>query len=117
MHRGEELPLVKIGTPMPEAMRIHSHKHFGCVIVENEDGTLAGIITDGDLTRNVDRPMATLKVDDIMTRTPKTVSPDQLLGSTLALLNEARIGAVIVAENNRPVGLVHFHDLLRAGVA
>ncbi len=117
MHRGEELPMVKIGTPMPEAMRIHSHKHFGCVIVENEDGTLAGIITDGDLTRNVDRPMATLKVDDIMTRTPKTVSPNQLLGATLALLNEARIGAVIVVEDNRPVGLVHFHDLLRAGVA
>lgn len=117
MHRGEELPMVKIGTPMPEAMRIHSHKHFGCVIVENEDGTLAGIITDGDLTRNVDRPMATLKVDDIMTRTPKTVSPNQLLGATLALLNEARIGAVIVVEENRPVGLVHFHDLLRAGVA
>jgi arabinose-5-phosphate isomerase len=117
MHRGDELPLVKTGTPMPEAMRIHSHKHFGCVIVENEDGTLAGIITDGDLTRNVDRPMATLKVDDIMTRSPKTVSPDQLLGATLALLNEARIGAVIVVEENRPVGLVHFHDLLRAGVA
>ncbi|MCF7673413.1 KpsF/GutQ family sugar-phosphate isomerase [Bacillus subtilis] len=117
MHRGDELPMVKIGTPMPEAMRIHSHKHFGCVIVENEDGTLAGIITDGDLTRNVDRPMATLKVDDIMTRSPKTVSPDQLLGATLALLNEARIGAVIVVEENRPVGLVHFHDLLRAGVA
>ncbi len=117
MHRGDELPLVKTGTPMPEAMRIHSHKHFGCVIVENEDGTLAGIITDGDLTRNVDRPMATLKVDDIMTRSPKIVSPDQLLGATLALLNEARIGAVIVVEENRPVGLVHFHDLLRAGVA
>lgn len=117
MHRGEELPLVKVSTPMPEAMRILSHKQFGCVIVENEDGTLAGIITDGDLTRNVDRPMATLKVDDIMTRSPKTVSPNQLLGATLALLNEARIGAVIVVEENRPVGLVHFHDLLRAGVA
>lgn len=117
MHTGEALPLVKTGTPMPEAMQVHSHKHFGCVIVENDDGTLAGIITDGDLTRNVDRPMAALKVDDIMTRTPKTVSPDQLLGSTLALLNEARIGAVVVTENNRPVGLVHFHDLLRAGVA
>ncbi|MGQ5719160.1 KpsF/GutQ family sugar-phosphate isomerase [Pseudochrobactrum asaccharolyticum] len=117
MHRGDELPLVKTGTPMPEAMRILSHKQFGCVIVENEDGTLAGIITDGDLTRNVDRPMATLEVDDIMTRSPKTVSPDQLLGATLALLNEARIGAVIVVEENRPVGLVHFHDLLRAGVA
>ena len=117
MHRGDELPLVKVGTPMPDAMRIHSHKRFGCVIVENVDGTLAGIITDGDLTRNVDRPMASLKVDDIMSRTPKTVSPDQLLGTTLALLNEARIGAVIVTENNRPVGLVHFHDLLHAGVA
>lgn len=117
MHRGDELPLVKTGTLMPEAMRILSHKHFGCVVVENEDGTLAGIITDGDLTRNVDRPMAALKVDDIMTRTPKTVSPNQLLGATLSLLNEARIGAVIVVEDNRPVGLVHFHDLLRAGVA
>lgn len=117
MHQGSEMPVVKRGTSMIDAMKIHSHKKFGCVIIENEDGTLAGIMTDGDISRNLHRPLAELAVDDIMTINPKTVRPDQLLGATLALLNQHSIGAVIVREGDRAVGLVHFHDLLRAGVA
>ncbi len=118
MHTGDRLPLVGRGTPMPQAVSTLSHKHFGCVIVLEEDGCLAGIITEGDLARNLTRNLGELTVDDVMTRTPKTISPDTLATAALALLNKSGIGALIVVdEARRPLGLVHFHDLLRIGVA
>jgi len=118
MHTGERLPLVAKGTPMPEAITVLSRKHFGCVGVLDEDGRLCGIVTEGDMARNLTRNLAELDVDDIMTRTPKTVKPTVLATAALALLNQHHIGALIVIDDDRrPVGLVHFHDLLRIGVA
>ncbi|OYR10366.1 KpsF/GutQ family sugar-phosphate isomerase [Brucella grignonensis] len=117
MHRGERLPLVRAGTLMPDAMKVQAQKSFGCVIVVNDDGTLAGIITDGDISRNLSRNLSELAVDDIMTRKPKTVDQNLLASAALSILNEKHIGALIVVEDNRPIGLVHFHDLLRIGVA
>jgi len=118
MHIGERLPLVAKGTPMPEAITVLSRKHFGCVGVLDEDGRLCGIVTEGDMARNLTRNLAELAVDDIMTRTPKTVKPTVLATAALALLNQHHIGALIVVDDdNRPLGLVHFHDLLRIGVA
>jgi len=117
MHRGDELPLVPLGTPMPHAMQVLSHKRFGCVGVINGEGSLVGIVTDGDLARNLHRNLGELTVDDIMTRGPKTVAPHLLVGAAMSLLNEHNISALIVTEESRPVGLVHFHDLLRIGVA
>ena len=118
MHVGERLPLVAKGTPMPEAITVLSRKHFGCVGVLDEDGRLCGIVTEGDMARNLTRNLAELAVDDIMTRTPKTVKPTVLATAALALLNQHHIGALIVVDDdNRPLGLVHFHDLLRIGVA
>ncbi|OWV85746.1 D-arabinose 5-phosphate [Rhizobium sp. R635] len=118
MHTGEKLPLVAKGTPMPEAITVLSRKHFGCVGVLDGDGRLCGIVTEGDMARNLTRNLADLAVDDIMTKTPKTVKPTMLATAALALLNQHHIGALIVIdEDNRPVGLVHFHDLLRIGVA
>lgn len=117
MHRGDELPLVPQGTSLPEAMQVQSHKRFGCVGITDADGRLVGIITDGDLARNLHRNLGELKVDDIMTRAPKTVAPQMLVGAAMSLLNEHHISALLVTEENRPVGLVHFHDLLRIGVA
>ncbi|RXT24880.1 KpsF/GutQ family sugar-phosphate isomerase [Rhizobium leguminosarum] len=118
MHTGERLPLVSQGTPMPEAITVLSRKHFGCVGVLDEDGRLCGIVTEGDMARNLTRNLAELSVDDIMTRTPKTVRPTVLATAALALLNQHHIGALIVIDDDRrPVGLVHFHDLLRIGVA
>ncbi|MBB3915423.1 KpsF/GutQ family sugar-phosphate isomerase [Rhizobium fabae] len=118
MHIGERLPLVARGTPMPEAITVLSRKHFGCVGVLDEDGRLCGIVTEGDMARNLTRNLAELAVDDIMTRTPKTVKPTVLATAALALLNQHHIGALIVVDDdNRPLGLVHFHDLLRIGVA
>ncbi|MBX5066621.1 KpsF/GutQ family sugar-phosphate isomerase [Rhizobium lentis] len=118
MHTGEKLPLVAKGTPMPEAITVLSRKHFGCVGVLDEDGRLCGIVTEGDMARNLSRNLAELAVDDIMTKTPKTVRPTMLATAALALLNQHHIGALIVIdEDSRPIGLVHFHDLLRIGVA
>ncbi|EJZ18337.1 KpsF/GutQ family sugar-phosphate isomerase [Rhizobium sp. Pop5] len=118
MHTGERLPLVAKGTSMPEAITVLSRKHFGCVGVLDEDGRLCGIVTEGDMARNLTRNLAELAVDDIMTRTPKTVKPTVLATAALALLNQHHIGALIVIDDdNKPLGLVHFHDLLRIGVA
>jgi len=118
MHTGERLPLVGKGTSMPEAITVLSRKHFGCVGVLDADGRLCGIVTEGDMARNLTRNLAELAVDDIMTKTPKTVKPTALATAALALLNQHHIGALIVVDDdNRPVGLVHFHDLLRIGVA
>lgn len=117
MHRGERIPLVPLGTSVPDAMQILSHKRFGCVAMIDSDGLLAGIITEGDLARNLHRNLAELRVEDIMTRAPKTVSPQTLVSSAMSILDEHHISALIVTEDSRPVGVIHFHDLLRIGAA
>jgi arabinose-5-phosphate isomerase len=118
MHTGERVPLVAKGTPLPEAISTLSRKHFGCVGILDEDGRLCGIVTEGDMARNLTRNLSELVVDDIMTQAPKTVKANVLATAALALLDKHSIGALIVVDDdNRPVGLVHFHDLLRIGVA
>ncbi|MBP0439298.1 KpsF/GutQ family sugar-phosphate isomerase [Tianweitania sediminis] len=117
MHGGAMIPVAQRGTPLREAMLTLSQKRFGCVCVLEGDGRLAGIITDGDLARHIDRDLAALTVDEIMTPNPKSVSPDTLAGAAIGVLEELKISALVVVENERPVGIVHFHDLLRVGVA
>jgi arabinose-5-phosphate isomerase len=117
MHPGSAVPLIERGSPMSEAIVEMSTKGFGCVAVTGRDGKLAGVITDGDLRRHMRTDLLQAPVDDIMTASPKTVRPDQLAGEALQLLNSLNITALIVVESERPVGIVHFHDLLRAGVA
>ena len=78
---------------------------------------LAGVITDGDLRRHMRADLMQAPVDEIMTASPKVVRPDQLVSEALQLLNSSKITALVVVEAGRPVGIVHFHDLLRAGVA
>jgi arabinose-5-phosphate isomerase len=117
MHTGERLPLVPIGARMDAAILEISTKGFGCVIVVRDDGTLAGIVTDGDLRRNLRPELPTLPVTAIMTRTPRTIAPDELVAKALEMQETAKITSLVVVENARPVGLVHFLDLLRAGAA
>jgi arabinose-5-phosphate isomerase len=116
MHVGERLPVVLEGTRMDKAIQEISRKGFGCVIVVDADGSLAGIVTDGDLRRNLRPNLTTLLVDEIMTKKPRSVPPDALLASALELQESSGITALIVLEGSRPVGLVHYLDLLRAGV-
>ncbi|MBN8921282.1 MAG: CBS domain-containing protein, partial [Rhizobiales bacterium] len=116
MHTGDAVPLVPVGTPMSEAIVVMTARGFGCVgIVEN--GRLVGIITDGDLRRHMSPTLLTQPAEIVMTRGPKTVRPEQLASEALEILNSSNVTALIVAEQGRPVGLVHFHDLLRAGIA
>ncbi|WP_045679218.1 KpsF/GutQ family sugar-phosphate isomerase [Martelella endophytica] len=118
MHCGDRMPLVRLGTRVPEAIMVLSQKRFGCVGVLDEAGRLSGIITDGDLARHLSRDLSGLSVQDIMTTEPKTVRPNMLVSSALALLNKHNISALMVVDDERrPVGIVHFHDFLRVGAA
>jgi arabinose-5-phosphate isomerase len=117
MHPGAAVPLIRRGAPMSEAIVEMSAKGFGCVAVVEANGKLAGVITDGDLRRHMRADLLQASVDDIMTTSPKVVRPDQLVGEALQFLNSSKITALIVVEAERPVGILNFHDLLRAGVA
>jgi arabinose-5-phosphate isomerase len=117
MHSGERLPAVTVGTPMSEAIVEMSAKGFGCVGVIQPDGTLAGIITDGDLRRHMRPDLLGSAVEHVMTRNPKTAHGEQLAAEVLEQMNAASITALFVVDRKRPVGLVHLHDLLRLGVA
>jgi arabinose-5-phosphate isomerase len=94
-----------------------SAKSFGCVAITDRDDHLVGIITDGDLRRHMRADLLDARVEDIMTRNPKTVRPDQIASEVLELLNASKISAALVVEAGRPIGIVHLHDLLRIGVA
>jgi len=118
MHSGERMPLVKKGVLMPEAIEELSRKRFGCVGVLDDDGCLCGVITDGDISRHLDLDLRQTRVEDVMTVNPKTVDKETLATKAMAILNKHSIGALLVVdETRRPVGIVHFHDLLRVGVA
>ena len=117
MHTGESVPLVPLGTPMSAAIITMSGKGLGCVGISDTRGQLVGIITDGDLRRHMRTDLLDTRVDDVMTRGPKTVQPDQLASETLEILNSAKVTALFVVEAGKPVGVIHIHDLLRAGVA
>ena len=117
MHTGDEIPLAPLGTLMSEAISEMTAKSFGCVGITDPQGRLAGIITDGDLRRHMSANLLELKVETVMTRQPKTVRPDQLVSEALELLNSLQKTQLIVVDKDKPVGVVHFHDLLRAGVA
>jgi arabinose-5-phosphate isomerase len=117
MHTGDAVPVKPVGTRMSDALVEMSAKGFGCVAIVDRDGHLAGIITDGDLRRQMRPGLLMLPVDDVMTRNPKVVERDSLASEALELLNSAKITTLIVIEASKPVGIIHLHDLLRAGVA
>ncbi|HUD85184.1 MAG TPA: KpsF/GutQ family sugar-phosphate isomerase [Xanthobacteraceae bacterium] len=117
MHSGQAVPLIKRGALMSEAIMEMTAKSFGCVAVTDSTGKLAGIITDGDLRRHMRADLLQLTVDAVMTTSPIVVRPHQLASEALQLLNSLKKQALIVVESDVPVGIVNFHDLLRAGVA
>lgn len=120
MHSGEELPLVGEKAPMGEALISMTAKRFGCVGVVNERGGLVGIFTDGDLARRMDRSLLDLKIADAMTKSPKIIGPAQLAAEALAVMNEKKITVLLVVDphdkSRKPVGILHMHDCLRAGL-
>ena len=116
MHKGGRMPLAPESMLMSDAIVIMTQRSFGCLGVVDGKGRLAGIITDGDLRRHMGRDLVAARTGDIMTRKPKSVKPAMLASAALEVLNASRITALFVVDRGKPVGIVHVHDLLRAGV-
>jgi arabinose-5-phosphate isomerase len=118
MHREAKIPLVSPDTRMSEAILVMSAKGFGCVGVCDTGGILRGIVTDGDLRRHMGELLLSREVSEIMHPDPKTISPTALAGEALGLMNRTAITALFVVDaGGRPLGFLHMHDCLRAGVA
>ncbi len=116
MHGAEKLPLCISTAPLEDAVRILNMGGFGCVGLVDRDRKLVGILTDGDLRRAFGHVDQTTPVESIMTKTPKTVTPETLAGDALALLSRGKITALFVTDAGKPVGLLHVHDCLSTGV-
>ena len=117
MHGDAAVPLKPLGTPMSDALVEMTSKGFGCVGIVDPRGLLVGIVTDGDLRRHMGPDLMSALVDDVMTRGPKTVARDTLASEALEMLNSSKVTALMVTDAGKPIGIVHIHDLLRAGVA
>lgn len=117
MHKGGELPLAPKAMKMDEALVVMTEKGFGCLGVTHDDGTLAGIVTDGDLRRHMSPALLTESVADIMTQDPQTISGDKLTAEALSLMQEKKIQCLFVCADAKPVGLIRVLDLLRIGTA
>jgi arabinose-5-phosphate isomerase len=117
MHSGDMLPLAADDVAMSAALVTMTQKSFGCLGVIDAKRKLVGVITDGDLRRHMGADLLKARTGEIMTKKPKVVTPSTLASAALALLNSSRITALFVVDKGRPVGIVHVHDLLRAGVA
>jgi arabinose-5-phosphate isomerase len=115
MHTGERVPRVAARARMAEAIVEMSSKGFGCVAAFDDSGALVGIVTDGDLRHHLQSNFSLeTPVAEVMTRTPRTISPDTLVAEALEKIS--RKGAALpVVENGVVVGIVHFHDLMRIG--
>jgi len=117
MHSGAALPLAPVGTRMDEALIVMTEKGFGCLGIQTLDDKLTGIISDGDLRRHMSAELLAQNVEDIMTLTPVTISPDLVSGEALQIMNDRNIQCLFVCKNDTPIGLVRILDLLKIGVA
>jgi arabinose-5-phosphate isomerase len=113
-----DMPLVPIAAPMSETLLTISQKGFGVVGVTDADGYLCGIVTDGDLRRHMDG-LLTLTAGQVMTANPRSIGPNALAEKALAVMHDRKITCLFVAEEGArtAIGILHIHDLLRAGVA
>lgn len=119
MRNGEAVPAVTIGASLPAAILEVTRKRMGMTAVIDADGRLAGIFTDGDLRRLLERTtdVGGLRVDDVMTRSPATIAPEQLAVEAVRRMEERRIGQLLVTDaERRVIGALHIHDLLVARV-
>jgi arabinose-5-phosphate isomerase len=118
MHSGEEMPLTFPDMPMPEALITMTQRGFGVIGVVDATGALVGIVTDGDLRRHM-AGLLEKRVGEVMTHRPRTIGTTALASEALGLMNASKITTVFVTAPeapNRPAGILHVHDCLRAGV-
>ncbi|MDR1694919.1 MAG: KpsF/GutQ family sugar-phosphate isomerase [Lactobacillaceae bacterium] len=117
MHKGNEMPITDEDTNIQDALMVMTSKMLGCVGIVNKKGDLTGIITDGDLRRFLSPDMFNKKVTDVMTRNPKVIAPDALAAEAVALMNGKKITQLFAVKDEKPLGIIHLHDCLRAGIA
>ena len=115
MHEGDELPLIDQNEDMKTALVTMTSKRFGCAGAVDGEGNLIGIVTDGDLRRKMSPTLLSQPVRDVMTKDPLVTEKDVLAAELIGLMNERQISAIFVVENGKPVGIMHLHDLIRAG--
>ena len=119
MHTGEQIPRVLANANLSEALLMMTEKGFGMTTIVDDNNQLLGIFTDGDLRRTVDKGINLngVAISDLMNRTPKTIGTKALPAEALKMMEDLKITALVVRdEQNRPIGVLHMHDLLRAGV-
>ena len=105
---------------MSDVVLTMTNKTFGTAAVTSADGKLVGIVTDGDLRRHMRKgsgDLFAMSAADVMTKQPKTIAPNVLAAEALRRMNESKITAMFVVENEKPVGIIRMHDILRSGAA
>lgn len=117
MHSGAELPLVEEDTIMRDVLLAITAKRFGCAGVVDKKGRLSGIVTDGDLRRHMEKNLLERKASQVMTGNPVTIRSSALAAEALMVMNERSITSLFAVDRGIPVGILHIHDCLRAGIA
>jgi len=117
MHAGEELPLTNPNALMNDVILTMTNKMFGCAGVVDSNGILIGIVTDGDLRRHMSRDFRSTTAVEVMTKFPKTIRTESLASEALGVMNDNAITVMFVVDADKPIGIIHLHDCLRAGIA
>lgn len=117
MLTGTAIPFINPDYSITRVAGIITEKKLGCAIVVDNNQTLIGIITDGDLRRNIDKDLKTLKAENLMTASPIFVRSDILASEALSIMNNKSITILPVNDHDKVIGIIHIHDILKAGVA
>lgn len=116
MHTGSEIPILKQDASMQQVLIEMTSKRLGCVGFINDKGELTGILTDGDLRRCLSAQSLDKPALEIMTKNPKTVEKDLMASAAMKIMNDKKITNLFVLEDKKPIGVIHIHDLLAAGI-
>ena len=120
MGSGDKLPVTKKGALVRDALFDITSKGYGATVIIDEAGFLLGIFTDGDLRRVIEKhglEGLDLPVESVMTKNPRVIAPDKLAAEAVRIVEEWEVSALVVVEDGKPVGMVHIHEILKAGVA
>ena len=120
MHKGNDLPLIMLSTPVMDAVMVISSKRLGIAIVADSDGKLLGVVTDGDVRRGIQKwgkDFFDMKAEEVMTVSPKSISPEELAAKALSVMQSYSITSLVVPdEHGKIIGIIHLHDILREGI-
>lgn len=117
MHTGDEMPILEEHSTLKELILEMTSKRLGCVGLINKKGELTGIFTDGDLRRCIEKNAQSALAIDIMTKNPTTATKDMFTSEAVKIMNDKKITNMFVIEDNKPIGAIHIHDLLKNGAA